>query len=189
MKLSIVVTAALATLGFAAVAHASPITYNFSAVLAQSFNGSNTVSGTFTLDAAIPQVTDWSFNEPFGTFDSTNSTSSILQLAATSPNANFVGLIFSETGTNNLLRLWFETTLATFDASSFYPGTISSPTLGTFSTLFCAPITPTEACSGTTVNQALFLNPQPTPTPEPASMLLFGSGVGAAFLRLRRRKA
>ena len=190
MKLATIAAAFLGILGLAPSANASPITYHFSGTLATSVNGSTSVSGTFTLDKAIPAITDWSFTEPLGVFDTTNSTADIAQFTEITSNADFVAFTFVyPSPTFEVLSIQFETTLAAFDGSAFHtdPVTFSGGT--TVSELLCDPLGSDSACSAFGASRFASGAASPEPTPEPASLFLFGSGFTAAIMRLRRRKA
>jgi hypothetical protein len=151
----IIATVALALLGCASVANASPITYNFSGVLATTINGSTSVTGTFTLDAATATLSNWSLTTPFGTFDTTDSSATVQESTATNPAGPVLGLTI-QTPQDNLLWLRFLTTLAAFDGSNFYTGNITTADGSTVSQVYCgngvgAVVDP--ACSGAVFGQ------------------------------------
>src|SRR5438270_843893 len=52
------IAAGLLLVGLASGAHAAPVVYNFTATLAQPIDGSNQVSGSFTLEDAYPSTSN-----------------------------------------------------------------------------------------------------------------------------------
>jgi hypothetical protein len=176
-------------------ARASSISYGFTGTMATAFGGNSTVTGAFTLDNVAGTVTAYSFTQPDGVFDTTNSDGTVNEFIATSPNATFVGLSFFEMGNpGNLLWLRFQTTLAAFDGSTFYTGVITVPSGQTASFVSCSSFSPSAACSQEQPYNSFFVGGAATPNlpaavPEPASITLTGMGLASVFARYRRRRA
>jgi hypothetical protein len=172
-------------------ARAASITFDFTGTLANSLGGNNTVTGFFTLDTSgSGAVTNYSFIEPDGVFDTSNSTPLVtLWSPAISPATDFVGLSFFD-NLGNFLWLRFQTTLAGFDGT-FYTEGITVPNGSTGSLIGCSAAGLTTACSDLEPYFSPFVSGEATPRdtspiPEPASATLLG--IGAVALVLRRRR-
>jgi hypothetical protein len=171
---------------------AASITFDFTGTLANSLGGSNTVTGFFTLDTSgSGAVTNFSFTEPVGVFDTSNSTASIeLFTPAISPATDFVGLFFHDSHAGNFFELLFQTTLAGFDGSTFYPGQITVVHGVRDSLIICAHSVITTPCSQP--YNSLFVSGEATPrdtsVPEPASVTLLGIGAAALVVKRRSRR-
>jgi hypothetical protein len=118
-------------------APSSIATYDFSGVLT---NGNDAVTGTFTLDnSGTGTITAFNFKDAAGhfLFDAANSSALVATLSATSPNATFVGLTFTDIGGDGF-GLLFETTLPSFDGGMFFTGPITGPSFVAQSGVNCS---------------------------------------------------
>jgi hypothetical protein len=178
-------------------AAATAITYDFSGTLLHgpaSDPGNTSVTGQFTIDFDTQSITAFHFQTPVIEIDDSQWTPSLQAFTpAYLPKDNFVKLTFGNGPISNLTLL-FQTTLASFDASTFYPHFIS-PTSSTSagSGLVCyeSAWTPCVGFFGapfTSGAATVHTDPPPTPTvPEPASLTLLGGGLVAIAGRLRTR--
>src|SRR6266542_2970577 len=117
-------------------AAAAAITYDFSGTLQHGVNGNNTVTGQFTIEFGTSSITAFDFSAPSGHIDATDWNASLYAYTpAVSPAANFVQLAFVSHG--EYLWLLFQTTLGSFDGSTFYTGQVQVPGGVTNSQLFC----------------------------------------------------
>src|SRR3979411_1977285 len=87
---------------------ADAINYDFTGTLTSSFDGSNTVTGQFTIDLPIASsahaITAFSFTTPFGTVDSTSYTPFVVHYEG------YLGLLFQAPPIQfDELVLWFQT--------------------------------------------------------------------------------
>lgn len=163
-------------------------TYNFSGTLSGFFDGSDAVTGQFTLDATTGKITAFNFTTPSVDINTMGGWSAFVNsyTPAASPDADFVLLSFIEQfGVE--MYLWFQTDLSTFSGSSFYPGFVRSAVgdFGSDSGLFCAAVPPCPAPVG---DVSAFMSGGAVAAPEPSSLLLVGSGL-LALLPLVRRHA
>src|SRR5262249_28117826 len=114
-------------------------TFNFNGTLATSFNGQTSVTGQFTIDFTTPQITAFHFDTPLATISAPTWTPTLIEVAATNPNATFTVLSLGTTP-GDRLTLWFESPLSAFSGSSFYTGPVTLPTGAGASQLFCSTI-------------------------------------------------
>ena len=133
-------------------AAAAPITYNFSGTLLHgpgSDPGNTAVTGQFTLDADTSTITGFDFQTPVGQIAAGGWTPSLWAYTpAYSPADNIVRLFFTN-GSGTFLQLIFQTTLASFDGSTFYTEVIM-PTFSTATraSLRCEDYSGTGPCYG-----------------------------------------
>jgi hypothetical protein len=177
-------------------AAASTVTYDFSGTLSHGPSGdpgNTSVTGQFTIDFDTQSITAFHFLTPVIEIDASQWTP-VLQTytPAYSPATDFVKLSFGA-GPVSALTLLFQTTLASFDGSTFYPHFIlSTQSMATGSGLVCqesgwtscvgffgAPFVSGAATPHT--------DPPPATVPEPASLTLLGGGLVAIAGRLRPR--
>jgi hypothetical protein len=169
-------------------AAAAAITYDFSGTLQHGVNGNNTVTGQFTIDFATGSITAFDFSAPTGHIDPTDWHPILVTYTpATSPAANFVELAFVSHG--QYLWLLFQTTLGSFDGSTFYTGLVQSPSGSTNSQLFCldAPTCNASLASAFASGAAAPapLDPPPATVPEPTSLALLVGGLSTLIVRQR----
>jgi hypothetical protein len=177
-------------------AAAAAITYDFSGTLAHGTSadpGNTSVTGQFTIDFDTQSVTAFHFLTPVIEIDASQWTPVLRTYTpAHSPAANFVQVSF-EAGPISSLTLLFQTTLASFDGSTFYPHFIlSTSSQATGSGLVCQESAWTS-CVG--FFGAPFVggaatphtDPPPPTVPEPTSLALLGGGLIAVATRLRAR--
>jgi hypothetical protein len=195
MRLARFLTLVVLTLGLTVTsAHATPITYDFSGTLANAIGGNDSVVGQFTLDAATASITAFSFDTPTGLVDATNYNPFVFSVTALSPAADFVRIIFEGKmdGASQHLHLIFETTLASFDGSTFFPGGILVQGGGDGSSLVCLP-SPFINCAplgGSPFAAGAATPADSSAVPEPASLTLLGLGLASmGARRWRQQKA
>jgi len=181
-------------LGMVGPAAATPITYNFSGTLLSGLGGNNSVTGQFTLDAATASITAFSLTTPAGLVTPANYTPLLVSALATTPNDNFVALRFEGNGIAvfDHLHLLFQTSLASFDGSTFFTGPVLFPGGNDGSSLVCNS-SPLTTCSGTVFSSftaGAATIQAPAAVPEPASLVLTTLGLaGLAWGRRRGRNS
>ncbi len=177
-------------------ARANPLGFTFAGTLSNSINGSNTITGQFTLDTTVPDpntgaagsITTFNFLTPIGPLDSANSSPSLFTLTpAVSPNLDFVVLLFDLNSQVccRTLQLIFETDLSSFSGSTFYTGLVNNTSILQIQAELISPgisLGPRVLTSFATGSAAL------VPTPEPSSLFLLGTGVLSLMARTWRRK-
>ncbi|MGH9728675.1 MAG: PEP-CTERM sorting domain-containing protein [Candidatus Acidiferrales bacterium] len=186
-------TLVLVTAGNAKFARADNVqTFNFSGIVT-SFNGSDTVTGTFTLDTTNATITAFDFTTPVVTISATDGWTATVSTytPALSPNLDFVVLFFGD-GDEDVMSLLFTTTLNSFDGNTFFTGPVQPyPGAQTIIGLQCdfLGIKGTSQCSNGLYSSD-FASGSATPissTPEPSSLLLLGIGVvGLAIFQYKR---
>ena len=177
-------------------------TYNFSGTLANSFNGDDMVTGTFTLDFTTTSMTAYNFNTPFGVITSTaypttnytETTYTFTQIIP--PYGDYVLFLFEgPTISADSMSLYFATPFSPFNGSSLFTGIpmgISTPEDGASSFVQCAnfmtPVPSTcplsDGISSFTCGSATATSPMP----EPSSLALLAGGLfGLGALATRKR--
>ena len=176
-------------------AAATAITYDFSGTLGHGPAGDPTntsVTGQFTIDFATQSITAFHFVTPVIDIDASQWTPALQTFTpAFSPATDFVKVSFGA-GPVSALTLLFQTTLASFDGSTFYPHFIlstSSQAVG--SGLVCQESAFTS-CVGffgaPFVSGAATPHTDPPPAvPESTSLALLGGGLVTLAARLRGR--
>ena len=119
-----------------AMARADVVTrWDFTGTLTASFDGSDTVSGAFTLDQTIGAVTAFDFTIPGGTITPSGWGASAYNFDSTSPSGTFMEVDFTTPNTS-VLALLFGGPIASFAGGPLVTESVTNTTVSTQATLY-----------------------------------------------------
>jgi len=177
--------------------------YAFTGTLSNSYNGSNAVTGTFTMDTTTGQITAFNFVTPLT--DITSGSFNVVEgnFVGSAPGEDFTLLEFSAgpDGTDSMV-LWFPEALTSFNGGALWTGPLppglfvdGMPPIDAFSgsELYCYYGITSKNCNGSgssSFASGNAVDPPSSPMPEPSSLSLLAGGLFAlGVLGTRKRLA
>jgi hypothetical protein len=175
--------------------------FTFSGTLSNSYNGSNSVTGTFTMDTTTGQITAFNFVTPLTDITSANFSVIEGNFVGSTPGEDFTLLEFTAgpDGTDSMV-LWFQDATGSFNGGALWTGALppglfanGQPPIDAFggSELYCYYGLMTKNCNGSGASSfagGSAVDPPSSPMPEPSSLALLAGGLFAlgAFATRKR---